>query len=142
MGAEPHFPRLEWFPTEDQSRGREDSGHRHLIFAHDILRDRGLGISAGTSASFIVEDFTNRLAFGKGSCCASDETHSDTLSQHGKQLQMQAKSTGSGVVHLHWATSDDKTNGAVLERDSPLHFMLITMLLTSGPESFMRTDRK
>lgn len=55
---------------------------------------------------------------------------------------MQAKSTGSGVVHLHLATSDHKTNGAVLELDIPLHFMLITTLLTSGPELFMRTDRK
>lgn len=37
----------------------------HLIFAHDILRARGLGISVGTSVSFLFKHFTNGQASEK-----------------------------------------------------------------------------
>lgn len=48
---------------------------------------------------------------------------------------MQVENAGSGVVHLYLATSDHKTNRAVLELELgfPFRLMLITTLLLSGP---------
>lgn len=59
----PWWVRVCW--GEYKSRGKRYSGHRRLIFAHDILRDKGLGIFAGISVSFLFKDFTNRPASGK-----------------------------------------------------------------------------
>lgn len=65
---DPLSPKVGVCRGEDQSRGRGDSGRRPLVLARDILKDRGLGISAGSFVSFLSKDVTNRLASGKGSC--------------------------------------------------------------------------
>lgn len=50
----------------------------------------------------------------------------------GNQSKMQARNTGSGVVHLNLANSYDKSSGAMLELVFPLGLVLIIMHLLSG----------
>lgn len=106
---------------EDKSRDREDSGYRPSDFC--------IWYSEGPGSEYLSSHLRFISFQGSLSWIIWD---SYTLSQYGKQLEMQAKNTRSGVVHLSLAKSYHKTNGAVLELAFPLHLMLIIMFLLSG----------
>lgn len=112
-------------------KGQRRCSSQNIRFLHVTFQGRGLGISAGNSVPFLFKDFTNRPASWTELLFGLYEAWTHCLNME-KQLQMQAKNTGSGAVHLNLAKSHRKNKGAVLELEFPLCLMLIIMLLLSG----------
>lgn len=99
-------------------KGQRRCSSQNIRFLHVTFQGRGLGVSAGNSVPFPFKDFTNRTASWTELLFGLYEAWTHCLNME-KQLQTQAKNTGSGAVHLNLAKSHRKNKGLCWNWSSP-----------------------